>query len=361
MVRGLGIIAVSLVTALSSLPVWAGGYVIGNGGQGIEKNGVLTLRDLVEAGVEHNVFIGKDEDPLIMSRMGGLPIPQDQLPVSKDLLARKLSDLNSLYPNLGLFVLDAIKSYSWIAINTSLDFTPDPEHFLATKPQDLIQIANRLDSTIRVDRSKWLEMDQGNRVALVIHEALYSLLKETCNSENICSQQARAARAITGRLFSESMFTGKSQDEIHRIVALLDIPTGWIDSDKITNRYWLIYWLPPVESNYQASAITTELPLSDDSFMKLAEQACRNMESHMLKHPGNYQFRSVMTLPPYHKVFKSYQTKISDGQGGFKLGQQLRLSLVASDSTVKETKYSLLKSKESCKAVLFDLSRLASE
>jgi|GEM_PF-2591387 len=344
---------------------FAGGHVIGNGGDGLILDHRLYLRDLVEADVEKNPYFGAASDPHLEKKLRLLVWDQEKLPVEMKLLARKLTDLEKISPNLGEYVLEAILHYTWSPVSAPLETIPDPEIVLKT-PENLLQIANRLDTNIRIHRQSWLEMSVENRVALILHEALYSLLKPLCGfdqklQEQSCLQSARKARSLTGELFTASTFE-RSPMKSRDFLPFLDVPTQWIDLSAFRERYWSLEWLA-VDSPVESFVLYTEIPLSSDHFLEMVELGCKTFAESSLKNAGRFSVKSNIQPLPYEVNFLTYPTTVQT-QTGTELGRQTRLSIQPSMSTNEpptSLQFHFPASKEDCVRALMPHFRIALE
>lgn len=177
---------------------------VGNGGEGIIVKDKIYLRDLFEANLHLHPHFGPVAGFRIYRQL-----PQSALndfPVSQSLLARKLTDLNVMSPALGYYVLAAINSYFWQLVKTPLHPFPDDGSPLIYAEGQRIPLANRFQSTIRIDAFSWAKLSEEQKVALILHEAIYSLLKPTCDPENadMCKQVSARTREIVARVFSNT-------------------------------------------------------------------------------------------------------------------------------------------------------------
>lgn len=170
---------------------------VGNGGEGVRKNGALYLRDLFEANLHLNPYIGQSIEPYFETEVQHSNV--SRLPIPLDLLARKLTDLQWVSPQLGHYVLAAINSYQWIFVDEPLQpFDDEGSPFVLS---ERVPLANRFQSTIRLQRSAWRQLSPAHRIALILHEAVYSMIKPVCR-EDLCKQPSYQAREITALLFS---------------------------------------------------------------------------------------------------------------------------------------------------------------
>lgn len=178
--------------------VFANGFV-GNGGEGVEYDGKVVVYDLFSFGVHKNPYFGAQSDPLFPA----LPSPKELgFEYPKDLLQQKLTDLNRIAPGMGDYVLMTMNSYTWVLQDFPL--TPikriDDPVILPTGAR-LTQIANRLGMTIRIHKDTWGRLDDANKVALIVHESIFSLVRPMPVQGGFQVQSSRTAREIVGGFF----------------------------------------------------------------------------------------------------------------------------------------------------------------
>ena len=175
---------------------------VGNGGEGMRVGGKLHVRDLYDYNLHIRPFFGSTTD--LIFNFEAEPDGLAELGYPRALLLRKLTDINIIEPDLGTALLVAMRHYTWLAVDEPLGLLPD-DGPMFVQPGTRVQIANRDLTTIRVDRKLWRELSPENQVALLIHEAVYSLVRPVCQqgSPNCAkkTQSARWAREITSHFF----------------------------------------------------------------------------------------------------------------------------------------------------------------
>lgn len=173
-----------LLVCLLVSPALLAGTFFGNSGDGVDDGVHLYVRDLFESGTATQPYFGTISDPRF-ERQFNLAHFQELRP----LMARKLSDLNRAYDGLGDLLLQAIAMYHWEFTDLPLELIPDIEQVKLPESVRRVQLANRLGGSILISRPSWSRLDLSNRVALILHEASYSLLVPTCTSGE-CQQLA---------------------------------------------------------------------------------------------------------------------------------------------------------------------------
>lgn len=280
------------------------GYVVGNGGEGwfIEEN--LYLYDLVEGGIEKNPYIGAETKEVFKSYAAQLKVRLNDLPFSESLLVRKLSDLERVLPGLGYYIAESLTSHLWMGVATPLESTVDQERVL--KGSNNVQIANRLDHTIRIYRPFWNLLNQEHQIALLIHEGVYSLLKPACDVSGFCAQSSRQARTITALLFTEAHFkTDPTQISSH-IVPLLSIPQHSLEIRNEPQK-WQLLWTTSAQET-QTRYLDTAIPAGHSFFAEIKVN-CEDLFYMSLGLPDHsFSVSSRIELPAFIAKFKKYKT-----------------------------------------------------
>ncbi len=214
-------IKIILTLLCLSLNVLSSTLFIGNGGETYFVDKSYFLRDLVEAGVQTSPYFHCS---------GNTPI-DDKLDLKKleflgldiRLLSQKLCDLDLIYPGFRAIFVDALNFHSWTRIDEPLGLLPDDGPLLKFKSTERNQIANRTLFNIRVQWKLWNQLNSKNRLALIIHEIVFSLLKPSCTDTTcvLAKQTPRKAREITGLLFSPQSFqNSKSKRKLQSLMFL---------------------------------------------------------------------------------------------------------------------------------------------
>ncbi len=202
-----------ILTAVSlfcSFQAHGRGYVIGNGGDGYSVNGSIFVADLLEIGLEK---ISLAEDGAISPRIAR-NLDQIGLPFAypRDALARKLTELNARVPGLADCLIVAMGLYRWRMVAVPIGLVNDLEGRTIGIPESLrVQLAVRLSDVIRIQQSVWDQLNETNKVALLLHEAFYSLVAPTIYQINrspdgsvvalIETQSPRKTRELVGLAF----------------------------------------------------------------------------------------------------------------------------------------------------------------
>lgn len=174
--------------------------IVGNPGEGVMSEGNVYLRDLYESGNHREPFVGSTAGWSIRP-LGVYLAALEGVPVDKDILLRKLADAELLQAGFGQILARAIAFYRWYLVQGPLASVGDDAPILL-RPGDVpVQLANRHRNSVRMDRDLFMKLSPIHRAALILHEAIYSLVKLECEP-TYCRQLSPVARDTTAALFS---------------------------------------------------------------------------------------------------------------------------------------------------------------
>lgn len=177
----------------------------GHGGYAVELNGETYLMDFVENGIENDPFIRSYTitDPEILRNVD--MIFHNESADFKELLAKKLTEINEYSSDLAFSYIGGILSYNWIFVDFDLKPTPDIDSIAQLPSAKYIPLANRRQQTILVNNPTWKKLDAANKVGLILHELNYSLVVpafEKILATNVDMRKASLkARELTSYLF----------------------------------------------------------------------------------------------------------------------------------------------------------------
>ena len=190
----------------------------GNGGDSVEMNGQQYLLDLVEFGNYAAPYFdsGAVADPKDLERLHVLGDVQ----VNRALVARKISQVRAYSPGLAEAMLRAISMLRWQAVAYPLEDAED-ENTIVKLPR--VQVAIRVRDSIMINLLAFAGLNEENRVALIFHEVIYSLLRPEIRHERgikTVHQQSSVAREINSYLFSPQLAAEKAQGLSRRLRSL---------------------------------------------------------------------------------------------------------------------------------------------
>lgn len=193
----------SLLTVLFPTLLYAGGgTLVGNGGEGILQDGRLYVRDLIEYGVHESPWVGSEVNADLRREIHSwrdLRLNYAQ----KEILARKLTDANRLFPRFGTYIADAIQFFSWRFLDVRLGLFPEQFTLIPYPVDKRRQIASRYLHSIVVDNKEFDRLDDVHKVALFVHEAVYAMARVVLTHDSSKPlQDLGATKAIVAGLFT---------------------------------------------------------------------------------------------------------------------------------------------------------------
>jgi hypothetical protein len=255
---------------LTGAPAFADYIRVGNGGEGYLVNGVTYTRDLYDYDLHLKPWIGDYEDEVIRRQVEAWTnlnlSAQDQR-----ILIRKLTDLNDARPYLGDDIIFVIRYFKFTLTDDTLYLIEPDEVRREINPSLRVPIANRLFSSILINRKHFESLNSENKAALIIHEAVYALMRLRLGSGNT-SQSLSMTRYIVAAMFDAK--TLQSKDFIDTLRKSLNVD----DLPDTTYRPLLVGTYRLVLSSQQSPYFFT-LDISYHSYKHSttlpAEEACR--------------------------------------------------------------------------------------
>lgn len=185
----------------------------GNGGDGVMIDGQIHLLDLVEAGIEEEPFINRsievDQDIKNLAnslKISGLPT---------NLFASKLMEIKKVHPAFALAIAQTMKLYNWRLVSSVFVDIQDEETILERK--NLIQLAIRKEDGIFISRTRWSQLSEVNKIALIFHEIVYAMiLTDSIFYES--PQMSFKARKIVGSMFSPEFQNDEGINEFRKYI-----------------------------------------------------------------------------------------------------------------------------------------------
>lgn len=151
------------------------GHDQGSGGDGFRIGNKLYSLDLVEAGVQSQAYFDLllPVDPFLLERLQ-IKFANTDIPTLP--LAQKLTEVYQMDPLLAYTLANAMEMHQWRFVDSALiDINDEQDSDLQLPKENLVQLASRKESRVSIDRSLWNELDEINKVALILHEALYAI------------------------------------------------------------------------------------------------------------------------------------------------------------------------------------------
>lgn len=207
---------VLLTTLLASLVTLAGPVHVGNGGNAIKINDKYYLLDLAEQGIAEEPVFKAATNKFFYDyfRARTLNYPSRMPTATLDLFSRKLAEIAELDPVYAEALITAFENVRWSFVNYRLSDIP-VESIIAGP---YYQVAARTNDVILIDLMFWYQMNEENRVALLLHELNYILIipKKEIGSPKL-EKSAIKSRLNTGYLFTQNIQTIKPIDFSQRI------------------------------------------------------------------------------------------------------------------------------------------------
>jgi hypothetical protein len=194
---------------LVSGTVFAGGFSVGNGGDGVRaNNGKIYLLDLFENGLHLNP--GVYPHPYSDEWRNPVFTPQFS-PLLQRRLQDKFNEIAEQDEFFRLLLNIELNELKWQFVDVDAYPLSDAETFV--DPSRLVQLAIRKDKTVRIIKKAFDDkdpdsLDLGNQVALIFHELIYSL---TARQGDATSDRARAA---TADLFRQPIRVDLAADKV---------------------------------------------------------------------------------------------------------------------------------------------------
>jgi len=226
------------LSPISFASVHAEGHGPGNGGNAVLVDGKIYLLDLVEAGVQKAPYFKplKDfrycQDNACTVRKFNSAEGRFLARANYNLRAKKFDSettrlLAEKLLTLGSPVRDelllAVLMYQWRLTDLPLEEVKGIKSPLDLSQTIVYQLAYRRDTAILINRALWEQLDTANRVALVIHEVIYAMLRPMANGDGTFTQESWDARLITGDLFTESMANARLRGYTRNGIPMLSI------------------------------------------------------------------------------------------------------------------------------------------
>lgn len=177
-------------------------FFIGNAGEGYLIDKGLFTRDLYDYDLHLQPWIGTNADPLLkkaVNKWNPLELSEHEC----DLLAQKLTDLNQAKKYLGDDFLLILQFFSWTWTNENLVLLQPDEIRRSIDESKRVSIANRYLQSIVINKASFQKLNSENKIALILHEVVFSLITTEFNPQGI--QSLSMARQIVAGLFNKQV------------------------------------------------------------------------------------------------------------------------------------------------------------
>lgn len=166
-------------------------------------NGHIHVRDLYERDLHRAPFFGGAASEKITAEYQKVSGPSLSN-LQKNLLLRKLSDIEAWRPCLGTLFTRAIGSYTWVLESEALGLLPEQDVVRHFPDERRVQLANRYINTIHIHRESWQRLSDEAKVALIIHEIVYGMMSVQRSDKNLFTQNMEMTREVTALFFRRS-------------------------------------------------------------------------------------------------------------------------------------------------------------
>lgn len=214
-------ILIPILSLLSSINCFAEGGKVGNGGSTALIDGKYYLIDLIEAGIEKSASLPSKESVDRLNQIcdsnssyreynTACQYWDTRIPyyfekyLSEDSWKKLLTLIDETDDLDALVLFKSIIYFDWRFVDKPLVSINDIESPIDLSKLDVYQTATRKDNTITINTRIWNNMTEENKVALILHELLYSLVRPVPTSDGkFMDQDSWKARKVTASYFGE--------------------------------------------------------------------------------------------------------------------------------------------------------------
>ena len=212
-----------------TLSAFAGPSVVGNGGNGVFLEENFYVLDLVESDSHVQPFM---KDPAVAFYYDRIKyaLHAFQDPALVRAVAQKITELGALDLIYTEALLRTFEAVRWNLVNYRLVLMP----VITPVAAQLHQIAIRTSDNILIDQQYWNLLNIQNRVALLIHEANFILIRPSPIADDTAFQKsAFQSRLLTGYLFSNSMAGEYAKSFVRRLSPLFPSVLTEVDAKPV--------------------------------------------------------------------------------------------------------------------------------
>lgn len=218
---------------LSTLTVFAGPSVIGNGGNGVFLENKFYVLDLVEADSHINPFIKDSASNYYRDRLK-FALHAFEDPALVALASRKITEFGSLDLLYTESLIRTFEAVRWNLVDYRLTLMPVVTPVAAAQHQ----VAIRTSDNILIDRHYWNLLTPEHRMALLFHEANFILIRPSATADDDDLQKsAFQSRLLTGYTFSNSMANEYGPSFSRRLFPLFPSVLSEVDGQPVFSVY----------------------------------------------------------------------------------------------------------------------------
>lgn len=325
------LIAKWIFAGIFCLPCFASAqHLVGNGGEGVLDNGNLYVRDLYERDAHLDPYFGSTILEVVRSeleRTSFLNLTENQ----RILLLRKLSDIEGLYPCLGVLMARAFQAYTWSLETTDLGLLPDEEAIRSYSDHLRVPIANRYIQSIRIHRASWMKLSDEQKVVLLIHEMVYgmSVARRIPGNFALYRQSLGITRELVAFFFSHEQSLTADKKKLIAEALGLNLMTGGIACIDETSD--LVVLLKTSNENKFFKKVVIPGKASRSVISKSVKELCKSVGSASSAQGVLFEFIGTRSSSS-RLEFKSFPM-VRKGQGEF--FHQLVITNAESEGTYK--------------------------
>ena len=176
------------------------------GGDGVIVGDKVQLYELYESGLQ-NLNLSEEVSKNVHVTTKINKALSSFSPRVRDIVANKMVALRDLDTAFAEVLLHGLSVYYWKIVPFPLQDVADSDGVDITSPlKKLVQIADRKDRTIRIDKNLLSKMDDGQVAALILHETLFTYVTpmriNDYNDRLQYRQNSQLVRDINSYLFS---------------------------------------------------------------------------------------------------------------------------------------------------------------
>ncbi len=324
------IISVAVMSALiscSSQVLALGGDEGGAGGNGILIDGKPYLLDLVEYGIENNVvidpvFVGHPYYQGIRSSIKALGDVNPLGPFAEEEVANKVTlkllEIGTIHSEFAIAIWGAMTSHGWYIVNQSLI-----DAWSGTSTVDVsnrISLAVRRDKEVRINRTYWQNLNADNKVALLFHEAIFSLVYPKLSGDTY-RQDSNIARRAVGAIFQANYSKSKGSSLLNVVHDGSELPildSVYVDPTSKVSYAHPTLW-PDTWGYNNFRSLDIKLPLTNESILDLSRRFCKNwpQTSRIIVRLSKIKLSWYASTYVKPAGFLSYESSL--GEGGLEL------------------------------------------
>lgn len=218
---------------------WAG-FLVGNGGIGVQIKRDISLLDFYEVSVFEDPEMVEISVPMWIEKRLHKKLGH-HLPETLPMILTKIYGQDRV---LALACIKAIEFYKWDWVSTPLKPTQDFSSAIDIDPNLLVQLANRDQLSILLNDKLWYMLSDASQAGLILHEVISSWTLSKLVKPNDAQVQSaqRQVRQIVRSLFNSCM-----NDYCKIPQATLEtLPHGDFKIEEILENETSIAWSPKI-------------------------------------------------------------------------------------------------------------------